>query len=73
MNNLALRFANRIFEPVLNSAHLACVDVVFDEALGLEVRAGYYDGAGTLVDMVQSHLLQVLALIAMDAPPTLDA
>lgn len=73
VNILGLRFANRIFEPVLNSAHVACVDVVFDETLGLEGRAGYYDGAGALVDMVQSHLLQVLALIAMDAPPTLDA
>ena len=73
VNILGLRFANRIFEPVLTSAHVACVDIVFDETLGLEGRAGYYDNAGALVDMVQSHLLQVLALIAMDAPPTLDA
>ncbi|MFI7577761.1 glucose-6-phosphate dehydrogenase [Micromonospora sp. NPDC049497] len=73
VNILGLRFANRIFEPVLNAAHVACVDIVFDETLGLEGRAGYYDGAGALVDMVQSHLLQVLALMAMDAPPTLDA
>ncbi|SCF17396.1 glucose-6-phosphate 1-dehydrogenase [Micromonospora coriariae] len=73
VNILGLRFANRIFEPVLNAAHVACVDIVFDEALGLEGRAGYYDGAGTLVDMVQSHLLQVLALMAMDAPPSLHA
>ncbi|MEV1142236.1 glucose-6-phosphate dehydrogenase [Micromonospora sp. NPDC049799] len=73
VNILGLRFANRIFEPVLNSAHVACVDIVFDETLGLEGRAGYYDGTGALVDMVQSHLLQVLALMAMDAPPTLDA
>ncbi|WP_433533047.1 glucose-6-phosphate dehydrogenase [Micromonospora sp. CA-263727] len=73
LNLLGLRFANRIFEPVLNSAHVACVDIVFDETLGLEGRAGYYDGAGALVDMVQSHLLQVLALLAMDPPPTLHA
>ncbi len=73
VNILGLRFANRIFEPVLTSAHVACVDIVFDETLGLEGRAGYYDNAGALVDMVQSHLLQVLALIAMDAPPTLDS
>lgn len=73
VNILGLRFANRVFEPVLNSAHVACVDIVFDETLGLEGRAGYYDGAGALIDMVQSHLLQVLALITMDAPPTLDA
>ncbi|MBX7267323.1 glucose-6-phosphate dehydrogenase [Micromonospora sp. Llam7] len=73
LNLLGLRFANRIFEPLLNSAHVACVDIVFDETLGLEGRAGYYDGAGALVDMVQSHLLQVLALLAMDPPPTLQA
>ncbi|MEV6813392.1 glucose-6-phosphate dehydrogenase [Micromonospora sp. NPDC051296] len=73
LNLLGLRFANRIFEPVLNSTHVACVDIVFDETLGLEGRAGYYDGAGALVDMVQSHLLQVLCLLAMDPPPTLRA
>ncbi|MDG4798062.1 glucose-6-phosphate dehydrogenase [Micromonospora sp. WMMD1082] len=73
LNLLGLRFANRIFEPVLNAAHVACVDIVFDETLGLEGRAGYYDGAGALVDMVQSHLLQVLALLTMDPPPSLDA
>ncbi|GIJ24168.1 glucose-6-phosphate dehydrogenase [Micromonospora lutea] len=73
LNLLGLRFANRIFEPVLNSSHVACVDIVFDETLGLEGRAGYYDGAGALVDMVQSHLLQVLALLTMDPPPTLQA
>ncbi|GIJ32639.1 glucose-6-phosphate dehydrogenase [Micromonospora sediminimaris] len=73
LNLLGLRFANRIFEPVLNSSHVACVDIVFDETLGLEGRAGYYDRAGALVDMVQSHLLQVLALLAMDPPPTLRA
>ncbi|TDC83645.1 glucose-6-phosphate dehydrogenase [Micromonospora sp. KC606] len=73
VNILGLRFANRIFEPVLTSAHVACVDIVFDETLGLAGRAGYYDDAGALIDMVQSHLLQVLALIAMDPPPTLEA
>jgi glucose-6-phosphate 1-dehydrogenase len=73
INILGLRFANRIFEPVLNASHVASVDIVFDENLGLEGRAGYYDGAGALVDMIQSHLLQVLGLLAMDAPPSLDA
>ncbi|MEW2475108.1 glucose-6-phosphate dehydrogenase [Micromonospora gifhornensis] len=73
LNLLGLRFANRIFEPVLNSTHVACVDIVFDETLGLEGRAGYYDGAGALVDMVQSHLLQVLALLTMEPPPSLEA
>ncbi|WP_341716148.1 glucose-6-phosphate dehydrogenase [Micromonospora sp. FIMYZ51] len=73
LNLLGLRFANRIFEPLLNATHVACVDIVFDETLGLEGRAGYYDRAGALIDMVQSHLLQVLALLAMDPPPTLQA
>ncbi|HEY7271489.1 MAG TPA: glucose-6-phosphate dehydrogenase [Actinoplanes sp.] len=73
INILGLRFANRILEPVLNATHVAGVDIVFDENLGLEGRAGYYDGAGALVDMIQSHLLQVLGLLAMEAPPNLDA
>lgn len=73
LNLLGLRFANRSLEPVLSSEHVERVDIVFDEQLGLEQRAGYYDGAGALVDMVQSHLLQVLGLLAMDAPPTLGA
>lgn len=66
LNLLGVRFANRIFEPVWNNQHVASVDIVFDEQLTLEGRAGYYDKAGALVDMIQSHLLQVLALIAMD-------
>src|SRR5690242_4013646 len=73
INILGLRFANRILEPVLNASHVASVDIVFDENLGLEGRAGYYDGAGALVDMIQSHLLQVLGVLAMDPPPSLDA
>lgn len=70
---LGLRFANRMLEPVLNAEHVEAVDIVFDESLGLEGRAGYYDGAGALVDMIQSHSLQVLSLLAMDAPSTLQA
>jgi glucose-6-phosphate 1-dehydrogenase len=73
LNIIGLRFANRIFEPLLSSAHVASVDIVFDESLALEGRAGYYDRAGALADMIQSHLLQVLGLLAMDAPPTLAA
>jgi glucose-6-phosphate 1-dehydrogenase len=71
LNILGVRFANRIVEPLLNAEHVASVDIVFDESLGLEGRAGYYDGAGAMVDMIQSHLLQVLSLIAMEAPSTL--
>jgi glucose-6-phosphate 1-dehydrogenase len=73
LNILGLRFANRIVEPLLSNAHVQGVEIVFDEDLGLEGRAGYYDRAGALVDMVQSHLLQVLALLAMEPPATLTA
>lgn len=72
-NILGLRFANRIFEPVWNSDHIASVDVVYDEQLGLEGRAGYYDKAGAMVDMIQSHLLQVMAVLAMEPPSTLGS
>ncbi|MBG0562587.1 glucose-6-phosphate dehydrogenase [Actinoplanes aureus] len=73
LNILGLRFANRIFEPLLDAGHVASVDIVFDEKLALEGRAGYYDHAGALADMIQSHLLQILALLAMEAPTTLEA
>jgi glucose-6-phosphate 1-dehydrogenase len=72
LNILGLRFANRIFEPLLGSEHVASVDIVFDEDLALEGRAGYYDKAGALADMIQSHLLQILALLTMEAPLSLD-
>ncbi len=64
LNILGVRFANRIFEPLWNSEHVASVDIVYDEQLTLEGRARYYDRAGALVDMIQSHLLQVMALVA---------
>ncbi len=73
LNIVGLRFANRMLESVLNGEHVHGIDIVFDETLALEGRAGYYDGAGALVDMIQSHSLQVLALLAMDAPSTLQA
>jgi glucose-6-phosphate 1-dehydrogenase len=72
LNILGLRFANRIFEPLLGSEHVESVDIVFDEDLALEGRAGYYDKAGALADMIQSHLLQILALLTMEAPESLD-
>ena len=65
---LGLRFANRIFEPVWNSEHISRVDITWYESLGLEGRANYYDRAGALRDMIQNHLLQMLALVAMDPP-----
>ncbi len=72
-NLFGLRFANRIFEPLWSGQHIARVDIVFDETLGLEGRARYYDHAGALVDMIQSHLLQVLAVTAMEPPSTMSA
>ncbi|MFJ7749082.1 glucose-6-phosphate dehydrogenase [Arthrobacter sp. NPDC097144] len=71
MNVLGLRFTNRILEPVWNNLHIERVEIVFDEKLGLEGRAKYYDGAGALRDMIQSHLLHTMAVIAMGAPATL--
>jgi len=73
LNLLGLRFTNRLLEPLWSADHIATVDIIFDEPLGLENRARYYDGAGALVDMIQSHLLQVVALIAMDPPASLYA
>ncbi|MFB9376314.1 glucose-6-phosphate dehydrogenase [Kineococcus gynurae] len=72
LGTLGVRFANRIFEPTWNAGHVERVDVFYDEDLALEGRARYYDHAGALVDMIQSHLLQVLAVLAMDAPSALD-
>ena len=72
LNILGLGFANRLFEPLWSAQHVERVDVVFDEDLGLAGRAGYYDRAGALADMVQSHLLQLLALLAMDPPATIS-
>ncbi len=72
LNVLGLRFANRLFEPVWNAGHVERVEIVFDETLGLEGRAGYYDRAGALRDMLQNHLLQILALVAMEPPQTID-
>ena len=71
MNILGLRFANRFLEPVWNSLHIERVDILFDEDLGLEDRAKYYDGAGALQDMIQSHLLHTMAFIAIEPPATL--
>ncbi|MCZ2815603.1 glucose-6-phosphate dehydrogenase [Modestobacter sp. VKM Ac-2984] len=72
LNVLGLRFANRLFEPVWNASHIDRVEIVFDETLGLEGRAGYYDGAGALRDMLQNHLLQQLSIVAMEPPNAVD-
>ncbi|HEV7623108.1 MAG TPA: glucose-6-phosphate dehydrogenase [Amnibacterium sp.] len=70
---LALRFDNRLFEPSWNGDAVERVEIVYDEQLGLEGRAGYYDTAGALKDMLQSHLLQVLSVVATEPPAGVDA
>jgi glucose-6-phosphate 1-dehydrogenase len=70
-NLLGTRLANRVLEPLWNSSHIAEVEIVWDESLALEGRAGYYDGVGALKDMLQNHLLQLLCLVAMEPPISL--
>jgi len=72
LNVMGVRFANRLVEPVWSADHVQSVLVRYDESLALENRARYYDKAGALVDMIQSHLLQVLAILAMEQPADLD-
>lgn len=72
-NLVGLRFANRLLQPIWSAEHVERVEIVYDEDLALEGRAGYYDHAGALRDMLQSHLLQVMALFAMESVATLDA
>lgn len=71
LNLLGARFANRVLEPLWSAESIESVAIVYDEKLGLEGRAGYYDGAGAFIDMIQSHLLQVMAVLAMEQPATL--
>lgn len=70
-NLLGLRFANRVFEPLWCAAHIESIDIVWDETVALENRAGYYDKAGALLDMVQNHLLQLVALVGLERPQDL--
>ncbi len=72
-NLLALRFANILFEPLWNAAHIDHVQITVAETVGLEGRVGFYDGAGALRDMVQNHMLQLLALVAMEPPASFNA
>ena len=72
-NLMALRFANMLFEPLWNSAHIDHVQITVAETVGLEDRVTYYDKAGALRDMVQNHILQLLCLVAMEAPSSMDA
>ena len=72
-NILVLRFANAIFEPLWNARYIDHVQITAAETLGVENRAGYYEGAGALRDMVQNHLLQLLCLVGMEPPTDLRA
>ena len=72
-NLLALRFANLLFEPIWNAAYIEHVQITVAETVGLESRVDFYDDAGALRDMVQNHMLQLLALVAMEPPADFDA
>ncbi len=72
-NLMALRFANALFEPVWNRNYIDHVQITAAEDIGIGGRAGYYDGAGALRDLVQNHMLQLLALLAMEPPTAFDA
>jgi glucose-6-phosphate 1-dehydrogenase len=72
-NVLALRFANAIFEPIWNRRYISQVQVTVAESLGVEHRGGFYETAGALRDIVQNHVMQVLALTLMESPTSTDA
>ena len=72
-NLMALRFANALFEPIWRAGHIDHVQISVCETLGVENRGAYYDNAGAMRDMIQNHLLQLLCLVAMEAPVRFDA
>ncbi len=72
-NIQAIRFANRLFEPLWNRHHIANVQITTSESIGVEERGTYYDQSGALRDMVQNHMLQMLALITMDEPSSFES
>lgn len=72
-NLTVLRFSNVVFEPLWNRQYIKSVQVIFSENFGTEGRGGYFDTYGIIRDVIQNHLLQILALFAMEPPVSLDA
>lgn len=72
-NLLVLRFSNGLFEPLWNRNFIDYVEITGAESIGVEERGGYYDGSGAMRDMLQNHLLQVLAMVAMEPPAIINA
>ncbi len=72
-NLMVLRFGNSIFEPLWRSPHIKSIQITVAESVGVGSRAGFYDGTGAMRDMIQNHLLQLLCIVAMEPPVSLDA
>lgn len=72
-NVLVTRFSNGIFEPLWNRNYIDHIEITSSESIGVEKRGGYYEGSGALRDMVQNHLLQLVSLIAMEPPSSMNS
>ena len=72
-NMMALRFANQMYEPIWNNNYISHVQITMAEDIGISGRAGYYDGIGAARDVIQNHLIQLMALTAMEEPTSFDA